>query len=146
LAVQLPFATPRPRKSRLELSPLLNLLLVLLVVVALGYVLRLSTRSVPLNLPLCGFWDASSSNQDAPLTVILAPNHMIYLGDTGPFQLGEFRGRLKQWMADSPNPKVIVAGTDNVAFGDSVHVMDEVRRAGISRVSVDTALRPQPRY
>ena len=144
--MQLPFVTPRQRKPRLELSPLLNLLLVLLVVVALGYVARLSTRSIPLNQHFHGFWGSRAGDRDQPLTVILAPNHMIFLGDAGPFPLEEFRPRLKRWIANTRIRKVIIAGTDNVAFGDSVHVMDEVRRAGISVVSVDTAIRSRPPY
>jgi biopolymer transport protein ExbD len=141
--VQLPFETPRQRKVRFEFSPLLNILLVLLVVVALGYALRLSTRVIPFNQPLDGFWN--SKDHDRPLTVTLAPNHMFFLGKRGPFPLEEFRPQLKQWIADTPVPKVIIAGTDSVAFGDSVHVMDEVRKAGISQIGVDTAIRVQPR-
>ncbi len=68
------------------------------------------------------------------------------MGKEGPFPLAEFRSRLKQWIAETPSPSVAISGTEKVIFGDSVTVMEEVRRAGISVVSVDTVIQPTPRY
>jgi len=53
----------------------------------------------------------------------------------------EIRPRLNQYKTQVPTPRVLIAGDDKARFGTAVLALDEVRKAGIEQVSVETVVR-----
>ena len=57
--------------------------------------------------------------------------------------LTEVAPRLRQYKENPKGvPRVLIAGDDRAKFGATVTILDEVRKAGIDQVSVETQVRP----
>jgi biopolymer transport protein ExbD len=54
----------------------------------------------------------------------------------------EVPGRLEHDKTQTDAPRVIITGDEHARFGAMIAVYDEVRKAGITRVSVETKPRP----
>ncbi|HVZ31665.1 MAG TPA: biopolymer transporter ExbD, partial [Polyangiaceae bacterium] len=55
-----------------------------------------------------------------------------------PLRFDELPARLARLKAEQPDPKAFVNGDEKAYFGAAVHVLDELRQSGITRVSIDT--------
>jgi biopolymer transport protein ExbD len=55
--------------------------------------------------------------------------------------MSEIAPRLEQYKTQVPNPRVLIAGDDKAKFGVTVRALDEVRKANIQQVSVETRVR-----
>jgi biopolymer transport protein ExbD len=59
---------------------------------------------------------------------------LITLKDVAP--------RLQQYVEKEPLPRVMIGSDGKSTFGTIVLVLDEVRKAGIKQVAVETLIRP----
>jgi biopolymer transport protein ExbD len=55
--------------------------------------------------------------------------------------LAEIGPRLQSYKSQTQTPRVLIAGDDKAKFGITVLALDEVRKAGIEQVSVETRVR-----
>jgi len=55
--------------------------------------------------------------------------------------LSEINPRLQHLKTQVAEPRVLIAGDDKARFGITVLALDEVRKAGIKQVSVETRVR-----
>ncbi|MDR2429710.1 MAG: biopolymer transporter ExbD, partial [Puniceicoccales bacterium] len=62
-----------------------------------------------------------------------------------PIAIAEIRPRLLNHKATTPTPRVLLSGDDHASYGALVNALDEVRKAGIAQVSIETAPRPSGR-
>jgi biopolymer transport protein ExbD len=53
----------------------------------------------------------------------------------------EITPRLEQYKKATQNPRVLIAGDSKAKFGFTVYALDQVRKAGIDQVSVETRVR-----
>jgi biopolymer transport protein ExbD len=53
--------------------------------------------------------------------------------------------KLETYKTQVATPRVLIAGDDKAKFGPVVLALDEVRKAGITQVSVETRVRPTGR-
>jgi biopolymer transport protein ExbD len=56
--------------------------------------------------------------------------------------VNEITARLEQYRKSQQNPRVLIAGDNKAKFGATVYALDQVRKAGIDQVSVETRVRP----
>ena len=56
--------------------------------------------------------------------------------------LDEFIARLQAYKQVEPNPRVLINGDENAMFTQARYVIDEVRKAGISKILIETRIRP----
>jgi biopolymer transport protein ExbD len=56
--------------------------------------------------------------------------------------IDELAPRLEQFTKQAQAPKVLVAGDDRAKWGITVRVLDEVRKAHIEKLSMETRTRP----
>jgi biopolymer transport protein ExbD len=59
--------------------------------------------------------------------------------------LDEVPARLEQYKKQVQIPRILVAGDDRARWGVTVQVLDEVRKANIEKVSMETHSRPTGR-
>ena len=130
------------KKARIEIIPLIDVIFFLLATFVL---FTLSLEKI------------SSLLVDLPRTSIdgtnCGPNEIVYLqtteagalywkeGDEGVPELispGELPARLLLFRQRAQVPRVLIRGDIRARFGEAVRALDEVRRAGISRVSIET--------
>ena len=62
--------------------------------------------------------------------------------DQDPVTLDEFLARLQAYKSTENNPKILINGDENSYFSQAVYVFDEVRKAGIQKVLIETKVRP----
>jgi biopolymer transport protein ExbD len=56
--------------------------------------------------------------------------------------IAEIGPRLADYKSREQNPRVLVQGDNKARFGAAVLALDEVRKAGIAQVSVQTTVQP----
>jgi biopolymer transport protein ExbD len=126
------------KKARIEIIPLIDVIFFLLATFVLFTLSLNKIKSVPVNLPV-----ATPSNEKPPEDTVTLQisdqgtcywNHeLITLAEIGP--------RLQSYKSQTQTPRVLIAGDDKAKFGITVLALDEVRKAGIEQVSVETRVR-----
>ncbi len=128
-----------PKKARIEIIPLIDVIFFLLATFVLFTLSLNKIQSVPVDLPQAS---AAVPNPSDDETVILQVSEAgtLYWNKT-PLTAAELPSRLADYKATALAPRVLVSGDDKALYGDAVNALDEVRKAGITQVSIETAFR-----
>ncbi|MEZ0216026.1 MAG: ExbD/TolR family protein [Rariglobus sp.] len=132
-----------PKRARIEIIPLIDVIFFLLATFVLFTLSLNKIQSVPVDLP-----QASASARPNPEddTVILQVSEAgSAFWNREPISAADIPRRLADYKTTSPAPRVLVSGDDKASYGDTVRALDEVRKAGITQVSIETAFRPAGR-
>ncbi len=144
MAGSAPRADEGKKKARIEIIPLIDVIFFLLATFVLFVISLDKIESVPVQLPVAQ--DVPSKPDDTMVT--------LQMSDTGacfwnrePIVVDDIRGRLEEYKQRVSDPRVLITGDTKAKFGAVVLALDEVRKAGITEVSVETAypLRPSGR-
>ena len=136
----------RPRKkARIEIIPLIDVIFFLLATFVLFTLSLNRIQSVPVDLPFAGKTDTPPDAPKDLLTLQVSDQGNVYLNkelidiDELPARLDTF---LKNVSGGVDAAKVMVAGDDRAKWGVTVKVLDEVRKAHIQKISMETRTRP----
>jgi biopolymer transport protein ExbD len=125
------------KKARIEIIPLIDVIFFLLATFVL-FTLSLSRiQSVPVQLP-----QASDSHQppDPDLVTLQVSDAGTYFWNKEPITAAEIEPRLHSLKSSQQTPRVLVAGDNRAKFGPTVFALDEIRKAGIEQVSIETTV------
>lgn len=132
-----------PKKARVEIIPLIDVVFFLLATFVL-FTLSLNTNKV-LDLPLPANIDRPTPNNDVDTTLYVQASesgtYYFKRGTTGASEVvvsAQLRDKLLAYRNEGGEPRVFIRSDTKAKFGDAVLVLDEVRRAGITQVSVET--------
>ena len=130
------------KKARIEIIPLIDVIFFLLATFVLFTLSLNKIASVPVTLPIPNPQPAPD-DPDAVTLQISAQgtcywNHAL-------ISLNEITPRLNNLKTRVAQPRVLIAGDDHAKYGITVQALDEVRKAGITQVSVETRVRPTGR-
>lgn len=128
------------KKARIEIIPLIDVIFFLLATFVLFTLSLNKIQSVPVNLPVASNTPAKPSELDETVTLQVSDQGTCYWNKE-LINLNEIGPRLQQYKSQVPNPRVLIAGDDKARFGVTVLALDEVRKAGIEQVSVETRVR-----
>lgn len=131
---------PVRKKARIEIIPLIDVIFFLLATFVLFTLSLNSIRSVPVDLPAA----QPQSNQDKPpeaVTIQVSGDGAIFW-NRELIDFGEVPARITHYKTQTEDPRIMIAGDEKARFGLTVAVLDEVRKAGISKFSVETRTRP----
>ena len=133
----------RPRKkARIEIIPLIDVIFFLLATFVLFTLSLNRIQSVPVDLPV----SAPKSDQPPPemkdmVTIQVSDQGNLYW-NRELFDVDELPGRLEQYKKNAENPRILVSGDDRAKWGVTVQVLDQIRKVGIDKVSMETRTRP----
>ena len=127
------------KKARIEIIPLIDVVFFLLATFVLFTLSLNKIQSVPLNLPVANPNPSSKPDEDS-VTLQVSDQGTCYWNKE-LITIQEIRPRLNQYKTQVPTPRVLIAGDDKARFGTAVLALDEVRKAGIAQVSVETVVR-----
>ena len=131
---------PNRKKARIEIIPLIDVIFFLLATFVL-FVLSLNNiKSVPVDLPVA----APPTNQPPPtdsVTIQVSGDGAIFWNKE-LIDMNEVPSRLAYYKTQTDDPKIMIAGDEKARFGFTVGLLDEVRKAGILKFSVETRTRP----
>ena len=132
-----------PKKARIEIIPLIDVIFFLLATFVLFTLSLNNIQSVPVDLPQATSAPKSSAEDE---TVVLQ------ISDAGTaywnkelITSAEIAARLAHYKTTTPTPRVLITGDDKARYGATIRALDEVRKAGIPQVSIETAYRPTGR-
>jgi biopolymer transport protein ExbD len=133
------------KKARIEIIPLIDVIFFLLATFVLFTLSLNRIQSVPVDLPFAGKTDTPPDAPKDLLTLQVSDQGNVYLNkelidiDELPARLDTF---LKNVSGGVDAAKVMVAGDDRAKWGVTVKVLDEVRKAHIQKISMETRTRP----
>jgi biopolymer transport protein ExbD len=128
------------KKARIEIIPLIDVVFFLLATFVLFTLSLNKIVSVPVDLPKAGPPPPGPVDVNKLPAVIQVTDAGIYW-DKELITERELAPRLQEFKRSRQDPKVLLAGDDRAKFGPTVMVLDEVRKAGISQVNIETAYR-----
>ena len=144
MAGSAPKAEEGKKKARIEIIPLIDVIFFLLATFVLFTLSLDQLVSVPVQLPVPS--DTPAKPDDDMVTLQMSDAGTCYW-NRELISISEIAPRLEDYKKRVSNPRVLVTGDAKAKFGPVVTALDEVRKAGIEQVSVETAypLRPTGR-
>lgn len=137
------------KKARIEIIPLIDVIMFLLATFVLFTLSLDKIASVPVQLPKAVDAPPSTHKDETMLSIQVSDSGTFYwrIGQSAAPELisaSEIPPRLEDYkmrFAKAP-PRVLVRGDHRAKFGPVVMVLDEVRKADIAQVSLETIATP----
>jgi biopolymer transport protein ExbD len=127
------------KKARIEIIPLIDVIFFLLATFVLFTLSLNRIQSVPVDLP--AGQPAQANKSDEPTTIQVSEQGNIFW-NRELIDMTELPARIAHYKTQTEDPKILIAGDEKARFGATVQVLDEVRKAGIEKFSVETRTRP----
>jgi biopolymer transport protein ExbD len=125
------------RRARIEIIPMIDVVFFLLVFFMMASLSMTVYRGMPVNLPRATTGSAPPAESAA---VTVARDGQAYL-DRQPVTRAMLGERLRGMVAANPAVAIVITADEAVAHGRVVDVLDEVRKAGVTRMAI--AIRPE---
>lgn len=130
----------RPRKkARIEIIPMIDIIFFLLATFVLFTLSLNRIQSVPVDLPSTN--PNPSAAKEEPTTIQVSGDGAIYW-NRELIEMSDLAALIANYKKEVEDPKILVAGDEKARFGATVAVLDEIRKAGIEKFSVETRTRP----
>ena len=124
-------------KSDINVTPLVDVMLVLLIIMMI--VAPLLQQGVPVNLPQASNSTEKPETQDQTV-VTIDRNKDVYLNAV-PVASGQLQGRIKEVLEDKSDKIVIIKADEEAPYSAVMDTMDELRHAGIEDMGLITETR-----
>jgi len=124
--------TPPQRSARIEMLPLIDVVFLLLVVFIYAMLSMAVHKGLPVALP-----DSSTAQLDrqAPIAITVNAEGDIFV-DKVPVPLPELKTSLHRRSADERRAGVLLFADRELAYQDLFRVLDQIRLAGVTRISL----------
>lgn len=138
--------TAGPKKARVEIIPLIDVIFFLLATFVLFTLSLHRLRSLEADLP---GGDAIGRIETETVFIRAAVGDAIFwkLGTKGvaePITAPELGPKLAQYRRGTAAPRVMIQSDGKARLGAAVMILDEVRRAGIKQVAIETKVTHSP--
>ena len=132
--------SPRGRKrARIEIIPLIDVIFFLLATFMMVSLSMVKNNAIKVNLPAAST-SAPQERNDRTTISVTKDGDLFF--NKEPMQLEQLPARLQQFKTEQADPKVFINGDEKAFFGAAVEVLDDLRKAGITKVAIDTQLKP----
>ncbi len=143
-----PKAEEGKKKARIEIIPLIDVIFFLLATFVLFTLSLQRISSLPVTLPVASPPGPVNPN-DTTIYLQVSDEGTYYWkqgqGNAELISVSEIAPRLHDYKRSENNPRVLIRGDNKARFGAAVFALDEVRKAGIEQVSVETVSSPTGR-
>jgi biopolymer transport protein ExbD len=124
------------KKARIEIIPLIDVIFFLLATFVL-YTLSLNRiMSLPVQLPVAQ--PNQIQNKDDDMVTLQVTDGGTYFWNKDPISAIELGPRLDSYKSQTKLPRVLISGDNRAKFGPTCYALDQVRKAGIEQVSIET--------
>ena len=128
------------KKARIEIIPLIDVVFFLLATFVLFTLSLNKSQGLGVALPQSETGEARDPSGTASISVT---QEGTIAWDKDPVTLDEFLTRLKAFRAvHLEESKILINGDENAPFNQAIYVFDEVRKAGIQKVLIETRVKP----
>lgn len=132
---------PARKKARIEIIPLIDVIFFLLATFVLFTLSLNSIRSVPVDLPVAAPPPPPGTVPPEIVTIQVSGDGAIFW-NRELIDMGEVPARITHYKTQTDDPRILVTGDERARLGVTVSVLDEIRKAGIQKFSVETRTRP----
>ena len=124
------------KKARIEIIPLIDVIFFLLATFVL-YTLSLNRiMSLPVQLPIAQ--TNTQQQKDDDMVTLQVSDAGTYFWNKEPISAIELAPRLESYKSQVHQPRVLISGDNRAKFGPTCYALDQVRKAGIEQVSIET--------
>ena len=127
------------KRARIEIIPLIDIIFFLLATFIMVSLSMTKNQGVQVALPTAGAATSLGDNQEMEKAVTLTVNEkgeVFY--NKEKITIAQLPLRLQTFKTASKDPKVILNSDAGANFKSVVAVLDEVRRAGIGKIGINT--------
>jgi biopolymer transport protein ExbD len=132
------------KQPRIEIIPLIDVVFFLLATFVLFTLSLSKIVNIPIDLPVATPAPPQNKEEDTSVTLQVSEAGTLYW-NREPITMAEVAPRLQNYVANEPDPRVLLASDDRAKYGPAITVLDEVRKVGIKKVSIETVYRPTGR-
>lgn len=133
---------PRRKRVRIEMIPLMDLLFLLLVFFMYAMLSMAVHRGLPVHLPAS---DAAETNSERSLAISVKADGTVFV-DREPVALSDLTALLAASAAEAGGAArgVFLFADRDLPFQNLFEVLDRIRAAGLSRISLQAETGPPP--
>jgi biopolymer transport protein ExbD len=124
------------KKARIEIIPLIDVIFFLLATFVLFTLSLNKIASIDVNLPIPAPPTAMPPDPDMVTLQISDQNSCFW--NTEPIQISDIAPKVADLKRRVTQPRILITGDDRARFGVTVQALDEIRKAGVEQVSVET--------
>ena len=124
------------RKARIEIVPLIDIVFFLLATFVMVSLSMVRNQGLPVNLPKAAASAPSEGRQEAVVVGVTKGGDFFVNKNVLSFEA--LSAKLSKLKSSEPDLKVLVQGDEQASFGDAIKVLDEARRLGITKVTIQT--------
>lgn len=124
------------RKARIEIIPLIDIVFFLLATFVMVSLSMVKNQGLPVNLPKAAASAPSNDRQEAVVVGVTKAGEFFINKDVMSFE--QLSAKLSKMKAADGDLRVLVQGDEQASFGDAIRVLDEARRLGITKVTIQT--------
>jgi biopolymer transport protein ExbD len=132
---------PVRKKARIEIIPLIDVVFFLLATFVLFTLSLNRIESLPVDLPVAAPPPPPGTVPPEIVSIQVSGDGAIFWNKE-LIDMNEIPSRLAFYKTQTDDPRVSISGDEKARFGLTVGVLDEVRKAGIMKFSVETRTRP----
>jgi biopolymer transport protein ExbD len=123
------------KRARIEIIPLIDVIFFLLATFVLFTLSLNKSNGVPVTLPKSE--TAQDRDPNGTITISVTDEGAI-AWNKDLVTLDEFLTRLQQYKRDEPDGRILINGDERAFFAQAIYVFDEARKAGFTRVYIET--------
>lgn len=126
------------KKARIEIIPLIDVIFFLLATFVLFTLSLNKSNGLNVQLP---FSESSEPRDPAGTATVSVTDDGTLAWNKDPVTLDEFLQRLQQYKAQEPDGRILINGDERAFFAQAIYVFDEARKAGFTKVFIETRVR-----
>lgn len=129
------------KKARIEIIPLIDVIFFLLATFVLFTLSLNKSAGLHVNLPTSETGEPRDPSGTATITVT---EEGTLAWDKDPITLEDFINRLQAFHTLHPDDaRVLINGDAEASYSSVIYVFDEVRKSGITKVLIETTVKPR---
>jgi biopolymer transport protein ExbD len=132
---------PKRKQARIEIIPLIDVVFFLLATFVLFTLSLNRISSLPVDLPVAAPPSSTPPNPNDNVNIQVSGDGAIFWNKE-LIDMSEVPSRIAFFKTQTEDPRILISGDEKARFGITVAVLDEVRKAGIMKFSVETRTRP----
>ncbi|MGD8542652.1 MAG: biopolymer transporter ExbD [Desulfobacteraceae bacterium] len=129
----------RQPKTRIEMLPLIDIVFLLLVFFIYAMLSMVVHHAMPVKLPAS---TTAALDRENALSVTVKADGSLFI-DRDPVALADLTARLKEEALAGEVPAVLVFGDRSLPYQRLFQVLDQIRLAGIDRISLQAEAEPE---
>jgi biopolymer transport protein ExbD len=126
------------KRARIEIIPLIDVIFFLLATFVLFTLSLNKSNGISVKLPTA---ETSETRDPSGSVTISVTDEGTIAWNKDLLTLDEFLVRLQQYKRENPDGRILINGDERAFFAQAIYIFDEARKAGFTKVFIETHVR-----